>query len=205
MADVKEIDKLLELSEYDFSFEEFVSEFSLEIDYFQKLPQRAKEYVLWRDYTHHGYLNNIIHIIGFDINCESPIEILMYLALQEFVFEAIPFMDIYLAPQHKIQTKNKNYRVDFLLSEKASHDYCNEFDVSKHYGLVIECDGHEFHEKTKEQVKNNNQRDIDIKMKGYGILHFSGSQIYKDPFKCATEIFHYYCKKLEEHHGRNNG
>jgi very-short-patch-repair endonuclease len=57
--------------------------------------------------------------------------------------------------------------------------------------LIIECDGHEFHKATKEQIKHDNERDYDLKMAGYDVLHYSGSQIFNDPIKCANEIYDY--------------
>lgn len=57
--------------------------------------------------------------------------------------------------------------------------------------LVIECDGHNFHEKTKEQVIRNNERDYDLQLAGYKVLHFSGSQIYESPLSCANDIYNF--------------
>ena len=57
--------------------------------------------------------------------------------------------------------------------------------------LIVECDGHEFHEKTKDQVEKRNKRDYNLKMQGFDILHFSGSEIYKDPVGCARKCIDY--------------
>ena len=43
----------------------------------------------------------------------------------------------------------------------------NRFNTDKK--ILIECDGYEFHQKTKKQVENDNKREYDIKMLGYNI------------------------------------
>lgn len=54
--------------------------------------------------------------------------------------------------------------------------------------IAIECDGHDFHEKTKEQVARDKSRDRFFASKGWKLLRFSGSEIYKDPTKVADEV-----------------
>lgn len=74
-----------------------------------------------------------------------------------------------------------DYRVDFLLVVKlsASEDLVR---------VVIECDGHNFHERTKEQAARDRQRDRAMTAAGYRVFRFTGSEIYRDPFKCASEV-----------------
>ena len=59
---------------------------------------------------------------------------------------------------------------------------------SNSLNLVIECDGHDFHQKTKEQVEYDNQRQRDLQNEGIEIIRFSGSEIWKDVRKCVNEI-----------------
>ena len=47
--------------------------------------------------------------------------------------------------------------------------------------LAIELDGHDFHERTKEQVTDRNRRDRDLQAAGWKVLHVSGSELYRDP------------------------
>lgn len=131
------------------------------------------------------------------INCESPIEQLMALALLD-CRERIDFSfddKIYwLATnnQEEIEIKSKKYRVDFYLHFVFKYD--------KNIGelnLIIECDGHDFHEKTKEQVIKGNERDRELQKENYDILHFSGSEIYNHLFNCEKEIIEYVKAKYE--------
>jgi very-short-patch-repair endonuclease len=78
------------------------------------------------------------------------------------------------------QAKIGDYRVDFLLLHSKGLEGVG--------GIVIECDGHEFHEKTKEQAAKDKARDRDLQERGYKVFRFSGSEIWRDPFACAREV-----------------
>ncbi|MBV9851812.1 MAG: DUF559 domain-containing protein [Armatimonadetes bacterium] len=55
--------------------------------------------------------------------------------------------------------------------------------------LIVECDGHEFHEKTRAQVARDKQRDRYLQKLGYKVFRFSGSEINQDAISCALEVF----------------
>ena len=54
--------------------------------------------------------------------------------------------------------------------------------------LVVECDGHDFHERTKEQAARDRARDRDAQLIGHSLFRFTGSEIHRDPIKCALRI-----------------
>jgi very-short-patch-repair endonuclease len=74
------------------------------------------------------------------------------------------------------------YRVDFFFGRKLSND-CHKY-------LVVECDGHDFHNTNKEQASKDRQRDRDIQrmIMNCNIFRFTGTDIWADPVKCAEEI-----------------
>lgn len=113
--------------------------------------------------------------------CESPIEQLFAMALQSYELKCNFMADsgcFVVYPQHTIRISNKNFRVDFLI--------CAIYQGKK-YEIVIECDGHEFHEKTKKQAARDRQRDRLLTNNGYKVLRFTGSEIYKNPYVCARD------------------
>lgn len=119
------------------------------------------------------------------INCESPIEQLLslYLISLSYGFNYWnPFIDFsWPYPGQEIKCKNgKKYRLDFYFVVM----YKNQ--ETKYFG--IECDGYDFHQKTKEQVEYDNQRQRDLQNEGIEIIRFSGSEIWKRPAKCAGEV-----------------
>jgi hypothetical protein len=54
--------------------------------------------------------------------------------------------------------------------------------------LIIECDGHDFHERTKEQAAKDRSRDRAATIAGIDVLRFTGSEIWRDPWECAGQI-----------------
>jgi very-short-patch-repair endonuclease len=54
--------------------------------------------------------------------------------------------------------------------------------------VVVECDGHDFHERTKEQAARDKKRDRFMTCEGYRVFRFSGSEIWKNPRACAEEV-----------------
>lgn len=76
-----------------------------------------------------------------------------------------------------------DYRVDFL----ALH-ISDQQGSAGYSGIVVECDGHDFHERTKEQVRRDKMRDRDLQLSGYTVLRYAGSEIWADAFRCADEV-----------------
>ncbi len=54
--------------------------------------------------------------------------------------------------------------------------------------MVVECDGHEFHERTKGQAARDRSRDRVAQSQGLPIFRFTGSEIWNDPMACAHEV-----------------
>lgn len=54
--------------------------------------------------------------------------------------------------------------------------------------LIVECDGHDFHERTKEQAARDKSRDRHTVMAGYKVFRFTGSEIWRDPMGCAQQV-----------------
>lgn len=81
--------------------------------------------------------------------------------------------NILLIPQHVIG----RYRLDFYLS--------GYLEASPSIG--IEIDGHEWHEKTKQQAVRDKKRDRAILTSGCPIMRFTGSEIYRNVKGCISE------------------
>lgn len=67
--------------------------------------------------------------------------------------------------------------------------YCADLVIYEIQGmavLVVECDGHDFHDRTKAQAAHDRRRDREI-LDEYGIVtvRFTGSEIYADAHRCA--------------------
>jgi very-short-patch-repair endonuclease len=120
---------------------------------------------------------------------QSPIEDLFWIALAtiaaaeriavnptpEFLPGTDPYYPhgIYCWPQAKIG----RFTVDFLLSTQHPKS-----------GVVVELDGHQFHDKNKHQRSYEKARDRFLVREGYQVLHFTGSDIVRDPYQAAHEV-----------------
>jgi very-short-patch-repair endonuclease len=65
------------------------------------------------------------------------------------------------------------------------------------YRSVIECDGHDFHERTKEQARHDRRRDRTIQEFGLPVLRFTGSEIHADAAACGRQVMKFF-ESLEE-------
>ena len=83
----------------------------------------------------------------------------------------------------EIQKKLSRYRVDFLLRARE----CNGPWVE----VVVECDGHDYHERTKEQAAKDRSRDRKLQALGYPVLRYTGSELWADSFRCADEALQF--------------
>ena len=97
-----------------------------------------------------------------------------------------------LAPQRQVTVEDRAYRLDFAVEPG---DIDPIFDNDR-FGLglrepliAVELDGHDFHERTREQVVRRNQRDRDLQVSGWKIFHFSGSEVYQNGQVSAEDVF----------------
>jgi len=135
-----------------------------------------------------------MHSQLIDTPIKSPIEQLFYVAFHamavstgnevnpEFRYDdkGTPYLwnGVYIAAQHKVGS----YRVDFLVSQIgiAPEHACGP--------VVVELDGHQFHDKNKQQRSYEKARDRFLVKEGYRVVHYTGSDIVNDPYSAAWEV-----------------
>jgi very-short-patch-repair endonuclease len=88
---------------------------------------------------------------------------------------APPIAGIWIWPQIIIDT----YRVDFIIGYQSGSVYSE---------VIVECDGHDFHERTKLQAFRDKRRDRALVAKGYRVLRFTGSEIFNRSEEVVGEI-----------------
>ena len=114
--------------------------------------------------------------------CESPIEEMMLVRLacldESLVGNNLAqihcgfpesFYDrarVLITPQQKFG----KYRVDFFITFQNARG-----DLG---GIVVECDGHDYHDKTKQQAARDKARDRTITALGFPVFRYTGSEIY---------------------------
>lgn len=80
----------------------------------------------------------------------------------------------YISP--KTQVRVGQYRIDWSA------------ELRNGKRLAVELDGHDFHEKTKEQASKDKRKDRHLISCGYTVIRFSGSDVWNDPFFCCREV-----------------
>ena len=144
--------------------------------------------------------------------CESPIECRMLAGLMMCPFGYYEDLNVIIShddavagqfkyggdnaiiiPQAKIRSGNGNYRVDFLVVLNARH-----VQVSPAPSFIVECDGHDFHERTKEQAARDKKRDRAIQELGVPIFRFTGSEIHRDLDACINQLDGYAARVLSK-------
>lgn len=78
-------------------------------------------------------------------------------------------MGIPIVAQHPVG----RYRLDFACVDQQ---------------LAIEADGHDFHERTKEQARHDKSRDRELQLLGWQVVRFTGSEIHENALHCAHQV-----------------
>jgi very-short-patch-repair endonuclease len=151
------------------------------------------------------YLSNEPILTIFYKSLESPIrkheddnEVSFAFKLSTDNDELIPYIDFSIKPLFDFTfIKDSDFYLsldgDFIHTSDRSSvvgAYVPDFIIrSGFHFYAIEIDGHNFHEKTKEQVRQDNQKNRDYLKHGIIPIRFSGSEVYNNPLKCAEETF----------------
>lgn len=90
-------------------------------------------------------------------------------------FPTEPYKGWFLAPQVEIG----KYRVDFVFGHAGAPELPN--------CVVVECDGHDFHDKTPDQAARDKARDRHLNLHVKAVLRFTGREIYRDAPTCVME------------------
>lgn len=96
----------------------------------------------------------------------------------EFIFPVLFHTtndDVILVAQHRIKIGGKNCRLDFMTQCPGGR-------------IAIELDGHDFHERTKEQARHDKSRDRSLVEDGWVVLRFTGSEVWRDADDCVDQV-----------------
>ncbi len=114
-------------------------------------------------------------ILSEPLDLHRPIGRLGHANLEECP-TSVSFDDpVLVYQQHKIL----NFRADFAF-------------IGKSQKLVVELDGHNFHERTKEQAQRDKARDRQMQSEGWTIFRFTGSELWKSPYNSVLEVLRFF-------------
>lgn len=110
----------------------------------------------------HGVVNSYTPIVG--------------LPTSEQVAEATKTgsLHMFIVPQWPVE----NYRADFLVGFACDGSH-------RQTSIIVELDGHQWHEKTKDQARRDKERDRILNNHVAKVIHFTGSEVFRSPLKCV--------------------
>lgn len=190
-------------------------------DPLEEILKRKKELLLKSaDYDHAG----LIEIA--DKRCESPIENLFFVAYFSLSFVRSHFVDEFGLAAFSIVGKSsrktlpsktpgwpdRNHvaghinivtpqfdtgiaRVDFAIEQFIRIPGEDPFFLPT---MIVECDGHDFHERTKDQAAKDRGRDRELQEMGYIVYRFTGSELWANAMGCARQVEDFFSKKSKE-------
>lgn len=77
------------------------------------------------------------------------------------------------------------YRADLVFGVQVPVG--NGLDTTIQF-VVVELDGHDFHEKTKRQAEADKKRDRFMQCQGLIVLRYTGSEVWRSPMSCARGV-----------------
>jgi very-short-patch-repair endonuclease len=126
--------------------------------------------------------------------CESPIEVMF---AHEMLFHPpshVIWEHVHALGEHTYVMSHGN-EYAFTTQRSISNVRLDIFIVAFGPSLAnmtqfaIELDGHDFHEKTKEQARRDKSRDRQLLGAGIHTLRYTGSEVVKDASECMTDAF----------------
>jgi very-short-patch-repair endonuclease len=157
---------------------------------FEKLCDRAKNIIF-------NSLSNpktMQYFLVLDLPDEllqmSPIEQIFYVCADIFTILVENSIDI--EEQKYIVANGKKYRADFY----AERFLIGNQEYYLNNPIVIELDGHDYHS-SKDQRNYDYERENNLKLEGYHVIRFTGSQVFKNPFDCVEKVYQYAARLIK--------
>lgn len=98
--------------------------------------------------------------------------------------------DVALHTQPKVYADGEWFRLDFAIVPAQQDTFAQATELHLPISrIAVELDGHDFHERTKEQVAQRDRRDRLLQAAGWRILHFSGAEFHRDPLACVHAAY----------------
>lgn len=157
--------------------------------------------------------NVLERVSDFGYDCggrgDTPIERMLFAALRAEIQIGCHEHEVIEMPMRGVDadfSREEFRHTPFCLcltveSQKQLDGWCVDFLISTPCAdgprafLIVECDGHDFHERTKAQAAKDRARDRKFQDDGYTVYRFTGSEIWRDPCGCADQIIDWAVEK----------
>ncbi len=151
---------------------------------FREYHLKFKDFIAWYRKKHKN-LMGIDEYLDNEVNEERmQKDERMYLGRHILLYEYLNFENYFhliLQPNiPDIRISNRSIRPDLLFWVPSN-------DKIK---IVVECDGFKYHS-NKDAFIHDRKRDRALKVQGYDVLRYSGSEIYSNPIAASTDLTEY--------------
>lgn len=135
---------------------------------------------------------SVQNVVDEALSADSPIEAVFAVwfgaARDHLLAQGMLRFALSLRPQFWVEAPDLwRYRLDFALVPLADELRDALFRDGQSLRIGVELDGHDYHEKTREQVIARNRRDRDLMSARWRVLHFSGSELHRNPMAAVVE------------------
>lgn len=133
------------------------------------------------------YLSNTLHLLQDDWNTLKARDEMFY----KIHLKKQAWLEQAESPIEKMFIENiadivGHCKIDMEVQYTNESPYRLDVAFPKHQ-VAVELDGHEFHS-SKEARQRDAARDRDLTFRGWTVIRFTGSEIYKDAKACAHEV-----------------
>jgi very-short-patch-repair endonuclease len=129
--------------------------------------------------------------------CKSPLETSLAMA-----FSALPGFQWRLSFADEVEVGRWQKAGILLLAQSRYGPYWADFCLrdcrARPDGsvVVVEVDGHDYHERSKVQAQRDHMRDRYMVERGAAVLRFTGREVWQNARECASEVWSFAGKKF---------
>jgi len=91
-----------------------------------------------------------------------------------------------------------------LVPQKPAGGYRIDLAVYPHR-LAIEIDGHDYHERTKDQATRGKRHARDLQLLNWTVLPYTGSDVWNDLFGCCQDVNRFIARQTAGQDGQSGG
>lgn len=89
-----------------------------------------------------------------------------------------------IRPNKRITVEGHTYFLDIFI---LCHRFTPEGHIRDIVMFDVEVDGHDYHERTKEQASSDRERDRTLQRNGYAVIRFTGGDVFRDASRCVID------------------
>ncbi len=178
-------------------------------EWYDQLGQDVRQYAdnMWPDVTHWAQMQWALRMASETWWLSSQIEIKLYLALmRRYIREMTNYpKDACLLPNKRLSALSEflaekghkrffgrgdvDYEIDiFLYLDCSLANVPGKGLIRYPFWVAVDCDGHEFHERTKWQAMKDRRKDRALMRSGLKFVRFTGAEITLNADQCVMQI-----------------